>query len=138
MASPAEARSSVLLLPAPDHPGPFLRLDHSSDQAQRAAESLSAGWESFERRRRWLFALAPALALGAAAGGLLDLAMGFGVRLATWYAPILIAAAPRASAGASANSHRRLRSKLSHPAERLSAARWAWSELWSSRRNGPG
>jgi len=93
VASPAEARSSVLLLPAPDHPGPFLRLDHSSDQAQRAAESLSAGWESFERRRRWLFALAPALALGAAAGGLLDLAMGFGVRLATWYAPILIAAA---------------------------------------------
>jgi hypothetical protein len=94
VASPTEARSAVLphrfVL---DHPGPFLRLDHSSDQAHRAADTLSARWESFERRRRGLFLLVPGLVLAAAACVLLDLRMGFGVRLATWYAPILMVAA---------------------------------------------
>jgi hypothetical protein len=94
VASPAAARSSALPHHAPDHPGPFLRLDHSSDQAQRAADTLAARWEAFERGRRWrFFVLVPALLLAALASGVLDLAMGFHVRLATWYAPILIVAA---------------------------------------------
>ena len=94
MASPAEARSSAFPHPAPDHPGPFLRLDHGSDQALRAADTLAARWEAFERGRRWrFFVLVPALLLAALAGGVLDLAMGFHVRLATWYAPILVVAA---------------------------------------------
>jgi hypothetical protein len=94
VASPAAARSSSLPQPAPDHPGPFLRLDHSSDQGPRAAETLAAGWERFERGRRWrLFLLVPGLTLAAAACALLDVVMGFHVRLATWYAPILIVAA---------------------------------------------
>ena len=94
MASPAEARSSTIPRPVPGYPGPFLVLDHSSDQAQRAAETLAARWERFERGRRWrLFLLVPALLLAAAACALLDVVMGFHVRLATWYAPILIVAA---------------------------------------------
>jgi hypothetical protein len=94
VASPAAARSSALPQPAPDHPGPFLRLDHSSDQAQRAADTLGAGWEAFERGRRWrFFVLVPALLLAALACALLDPVMGFHVRLATWYAPILVVAA---------------------------------------------
>ena len=94
MASPTEARSAVLPYPVPEHPGPFLRLDHSADQAQRAADILSALWESFERRRRRLFLLlVPSLVLAAAVCALLDVAMGFHVRLATWYAPILLVAA---------------------------------------------
>jgi hypothetical protein len=94
VASPLEARSAALPQPAPDHPGPFLRLDHGSDQAQRAADTLAARWERFERGRRWRFLiLVPALLLAALAAGLLDLAMGFHVTLAIWYAPILVVAA---------------------------------------------
>jgi hypothetical protein len=91
--SPTGARSSALAHPVLDHPGPFLRLDHSSDQAPRAADALAARWERFEWRRRWLLLLAPGLALAAAACVVLDLLMGFEVRLATWYAPILLVAA---------------------------------------------
>ncbi len=94
MTSPRGARSSDLAHPVPDHPGPFLRLDHSSDQAARAADTLAARWEAFERGRRWrFFVLVPALLLAALAGGALDLAMGFHVRIATWYAPMLVVAA---------------------------------------------
>ena len=58
------------------------------------ADTLAARWEAFERGRRWRFLLlVPALLLGALASGVLDLAMGFHVRLATWYAPILVVAA---------------------------------------------
>jgi hypothetical protein len=92
--SPTGARSSALAHPVLDHPGPFLRLEHSSDQAPRAADALAARWEKFERGRRWrLFLLVPGLALAAAACALLDLIMGFHVRLATWYVPILLVAA---------------------------------------------
>jgi len=89
--SPGGARSSDLAPSVPDHPGPFLRLDHSSDQAARAADTLAAHWEAFERGRRWrFFVLVPALLLAALAGGALDRAMGFHVRLATWYARLLL------------------------------------------------
>ena len=85
---------------APDHPGPFLRLDHSSDQAQRAADTLAARWERFERGRRWRFLVfVPALLLAALAAGVLDLAMGFHVTLTIWYAPILVGAALLARSG---------------------------------------
>jgi hypothetical protein len=94
VASPGGARPAALSPPAPDHPGPFLRLEHSSDQAQRAADALAARWDRYERGRRWRFiVLVPGLLLAAAAGVVLDLAMGFHVRLATWYAPILVLAA---------------------------------------------
>ena len=51
-------------------------------------------WESFERGRRGRFVvIVPALLAAAFAACVLDLAMGFRVWLATWYAPILIVAA---------------------------------------------
>jgi hypothetical protein len=94
VASPVEARSCAIPPPDSDHPGPLLRLEHSSDQAQRAADMLAARWERFERGRRWrLFLLVPGLVLAAAACAILDVAMGFHVPLATWYAPILIVSA---------------------------------------------
>jgi len=100
VASPAEARSSAIPPPVSDHPGPVLRLEHSSDQAQRAAENLAARWERFERGRRARFVvLVPALLIAAVAAGALDLAMGFHVPLATWYAPILVVAALLARSG---------------------------------------
>jgi hypothetical protein len=94
VASPVEARSSTLRLPAPGNPGPWLRFEHSSDQAQRAADGLAARWEGFERgRRRRFVVLVPALLAAALAACVLDLAIGYRVWLATWYAPILFVAA---------------------------------------------
>ena len=76
---------------------------------------LAARWERFERGRRWrLFLLVPGLVLAAVACAILDVAMGFHVPLATWYAPILIVSALLARsatrpAGRAGSSARRLR-----------------------------
>jgi hypothetical protein len=93
--SPLRAGSSSLAHPPrPERAGPYLRFDHSGDEALRAIQQLRSEWGGLERGRRARLVLtAPALLLAAAACPVIDRQTGFGILLMTWFAPLFVAAA---------------------------------------------
>jgi hypothetical protein len=101
---------------APVGPGLFWRFDRPLRTLDAALATLRDDAEAYERRRRRVWVLAPALLALPVAGALIDLALGFDVWLFTRCAPAYVGAFLLCAWSAAPRAPRRCASR----------PRWAW------------